>query len=556
MIRSVLFLLFISFFSSLYSQSKEIDEVLSYLHINKEAKILIKQSEIKDINLLANTIGLDYPKGEYWLGYVNEKEYTEFLKLKIYHKLYVEKTPKVLNMAYTISQISSWDKYPTYLVYDSLMRKFATDYPNLCSLDTIGYSINDKLLLCLRISTNPNMDLDKPKFFYSSTIHGDEITGAVLLLRLADWLLSNYNTDQRANDIINNTQVFINPIANPDGMYRPNDISVSGATRYNANYIDLNRNFPGIKNNPHPDNNSYQRETLAFIDYATRNNFSVSANLHGGAEVLNYPWDSYKSSTKTHVDNNWFIDECKRFIDSFPIIRPYSFFKDVSYSGYTNGGDWYVIDGGRQDYHNYFKGVRELTMEVSSEKSLSSNSLNDYWNYLNNSLIGYIETCQKGIEGYVYDSTTNSPIQAIIKIENHDDNTSVVVSKTNGYYYRPIKSGNYKITYSSQGYASKSFDISIAQDSMISHNVFLTFTGVGLEIAKQNPPFKIYPNPVRDNLIIESDIDSKYIIYSISGSIMKKGKINRGENNILISEFSKGVYIIETSNYREKIIKN
>ncbi len=37
---------------------------------------------------------------------------------------------------------------------------------------------------------------------------------------------------------------------------------------------------------------------------------------------------------------------------------------------------------------------------------------------------------------------------------------------------------------------------------------------------------------------------------------MKRGKINRGENNILISEFSKGVYIIETSNYREKIIKN
>lgn len=33
---------------------------------------------------------------------------------------------------------------------------------------------------------------------------------------------------------------------------------------------------------------NWQKETLAFMAYADSNDFSIAANLHGGAEVLNY----------------------------------------------------------------------------------------------------------------------------------------------------------------------------------------------------------------------------------------------------------------------------
>lgn len=58
--------------------------------------------------------------------------------------------------------MSSWDRYPTYLVYDSLMRRFATTYPEICKLDTIGFSVDNRLILALKISSNPHSSIDKP----------------------------------------------------------------------------------------------------------------------------------------------------------------------------------------------------------------------------------------------------------------------------------------------------------------------------------------------------------------------------------------------------------
>lgn len=552
--------LFIFFFSLLsfslsFSQTKENEEIKSYIKINGEAKILINIEDIKDIQTLANTISLDYPKGNYWLGYVNISEYNNFLKLGLRHKLYIDKTPKAISMANTVSEMNNWDKYPTYKVYDSIMRKFVLDYPSLCKLDTIGYSVNNKLILGLKISSNPSIDLDKPKFFYTSTIHGDEIAGVVLLLRLADWLLSNYNNDSRSNTIINSTQVYINPIANPDGMYRPNDNNISYATRSNANDIDLNRNFPDIVKGDNPDGKPYQKETLAFINYARDNNFSISANLHGGAEVLNYPWDAYSSSSKTHPDKLWFQHICKKFIDSIPESSPYKLFKDISNTGYINGGDWYVVYGGRQDYHNYYRGLRELTMEISSDKFLSSNQLVSYWGYLKNSLITYIENCQKGLDGYVYDSITNLGIKSKIRIENHDDTSSIIYSNNNGYYYRPIFPGNYSITYSSEGYFSKTINLSIPSDSILSQDVFLIKNHHSLNNIIRENSYNIYPNPCKDNLIINASTNSLYKICSINGNIIKKGNLIKGENLINTELFPLGIYLIEIGNYKEKFIK-
>ena len=271
------------------------------------------------------------------------------------------------------------------------MRRFAQTYPEICKLDTIGFSVNNRLIIALKISSNPYQDIDKPKFLYTSTMHGDELGGYVFMLRLSDWLLSNYGINQRATDIVNNTQVFINPLANPDGTYAGGNSNVSYSTRYNGNYVDLNRNYPCPVAGPHPDSEQWQAETLAFMAYADSNDFSMSANLHSGAEVLNYPYDSYYPSERTHSDANWFVDVCRNFIDSIPSSSPSSLFKDVTSIGYTNGANWYKVSGGRQDYQTYYKYGREITFEVSSVKRLSTSSLNSNWGYLKGGIISYIE---------------------------------------------------------------------------------------------------------------------------------------------------------------------
>ena len=293
---------------------------------------------------------------------------------------------KSVTMATTIDEMAAWDCYPTYPIYLEMMQRWVDSFPQLCHLDTIGTSVEGRLILSMYIEPQTDDDLYRPEFFYSSTIHGDEVTGYVMLLRLIDTLLHGYGSNQQYTDIVNRTRISINPLANPDGTYHRGDNTVQGSVRYNANNVDLNRNYPNPFSHAKA---ALQPENQAMIDYFSGHSFRLSANLHGGAEVMNYPWDSYTSSQLQHPAADWWVDVCRRFVDT---SRTYdnNHFHDTYSCGYTAGGDWYVITGGRQDYFTYY-GCLEMTMEISTQKTLSSNRLSEYWGFLQHSLVNYIE---------------------------------------------------------------------------------------------------------------------------------------------------------------------
>lgn len=289
-------------------------------------------------------------------------------------------------MASTPAEMAGWDRYPTYSTYLSMMQQWVSEYPALCRLDTIGTSINGRLILSLELSSALN-DSTLPEFFYSSTIHGDEITGFVMMLRLIDTLLSSYGQSERLTALLDGTHICINPLSNPDGTYYSGDNSVQNARRYNARNIDLNRRYPDPFRNY---SYSIPQENQLMISYMQRHHFSLSANLHGGAEVLNYPWDSFTSLERPHPDAEWWKALCRKCIDTLRAY-PNGTFDDVEDSGFIAGGDWYVIGGGRQDYVNQALGCLEITMEISVDKQLSSNRLPEYWRFLAPMLITYME---------------------------------------------------------------------------------------------------------------------------------------------------------------------
>ena len=302
---------------------------------------------------------------------------------------------KVIQMATTVAEMANWDRYPTYDTYIAMMQGWTERYPSLCRLDTIGTSVQGRLILAIYIQIQTDDDLYRPEFFYSSTMHGDEVTGYVMMLRLIDTLLSGYGTNQQYTNLINTTRISINPLANPDGTYIRSNNTVQGSMRYNANYVDLNRNYPDpFGTDPL---NDQQQENTAMIEYFSNHHFRLSANIHGGSEVMNYPWDSFTSYQRPHPDREWWIEVCKRFVDTSRMYSR-SCFRDVNSEGYIAGGDWYVISNGRQDYVNYYHDCREMTMEVSSVKTLSSDQLPAYWRFLQHSLVNYIEEIH-GISG-------------------------------------------------------------------------------------------------------------------------------------------------------------
>ena len=51
-------------------------------------------------------------------------------------------------------------------------------------------------------------------------MHGDEITGYVTMLRLIDTLAKGYGIVPQFTYLLQNVEIWINPLADPDGTYK------------------------------------------------------------------------------------------------------------------------------------------------------------------------------------------------------------------------------------------------------------------------------------------------------------------------------------------------
>ncbi len=499
-----------------------------------------------EIESLTKIISIDNVIGNDVYAFANEKEFNEFLKLGYKFELLPlpNETATGLTMAENIDAIQAWNVYPTYDQYIAMMNNFATQYPSLCRIVDAGNSVQGRKILFAVISKNVNTQEAEPKFMYTSTIHGDETTGYVLMLRLIDTLLSGYATNSEISYLVNNIEIWINPLANPDGTYKGGNNTVGGAVRYNANGYDLNRNFP----DPVKDTSTKQPETLIFMNIATQNYFTMSANFHGGAEVVNYPWDCKYTLT---ADNNWWVYVSRQYADTvhkFSTLMNYSgtgtittsnrsttvngtnttFLTDMltatvlkttnnvnigkvssvsnntrltlasrplsynnisyrfshsnymtdlysgSYPGVTNGAAWYRIYGGRQDYMNYFKRGRELTVEISTTKNPPSVQLPYFWNYNFRSLINYMRKTLYGLTGIVTSSQTRENIRAKITLNHDTDSSEVYSDAITGKYNRMLYAGTYTVTASAPDYKTKTINnVIITNDNTTLLNIQL-----------------------------------------------------------------------------------
>lgn len=151
-------------------------------------------------------------------------------------------------------------------------------------------------------------------------MHGNEVVGRELMLHLIQVLLEGYKREDDIQHLVDETRIHILPSMNPDGW----EMSVEGDCnsekgRGNWNGYDLNRDFPDqfkshldhpvqVKTDQskshldHPvqlktDKSKYhldhpvQVETGAVIEWIHSIPFVLSANLHGGSLVANYPFD-------------------------------------------------------------------------------------------------------------------------------------------------------------------------------------------------------------------------------------------------------------------------
>ncbi len=328
------------------------------------------------------------------------------------------------------------EAYHTYATLTTELAQIHADYPAITQLFSIGTSVQGRELWMLKISDNAAVDEPEPEFKYSAAIHGDEVTGIEMCVYFIRLLVQNYGSDPQITSLVDDLEIYICPLHNPDGR--------ENGTRYNANGDDLNRSFPDPRTDPIDSPSGRPPEVAHMMNFQTPHNFVLGANYHGGALVMNYPWDTWNGQYTP--DDDTFVEICLGYSSrNLPMWNSSSF-----YHGITIGWDWYVIDGGMQDWAYNWRNELHVTIEMSNTKWPPATSLPGLWEDNRAAMLYFIEQTRIGVEGFVTDAANGDPLKATI--ETLEIGKNIRSEPQDGFYHRMLLPGTYTLRFSAPGY--------------------------------------------------------------------------------------------------------
>ena len=418
--------------------------------------------------------------------------------------------------------------YHDYNELTEFLVNISNTYPSITSLISIGQSVQGRELWVLEISDNPGVNEVEPEFRYIANMHGDETVGREMSVYLIDWLCSNYGVSERATNLINNTSIHIMPSMNPDGFEL--------GQRNNANDVDLNRDFPDQFQDPNNNVNGRQPETRSVMQWSEQHNFILSANMHTGALVVNYPFDGPNSGSYSACpDDDIFVDLALTYSENHQDMYTESPFSQ----GITNGAQWYALFGGLQDWSYVWTKAFDVTLEQNEVKWPNQNLLPGLWDENREAMISYIERVHgPSVKGVVIDADSGLPVPCSITVEGNENVISNDIEY--GDYYRLLTPGTYQITFNSIGYEPQSQTINV-NDSAVTLNIELT-VDEGLSFAN----IENFESQTFDNYNWQFSGDADWQISDTAVEGLYSAKSGNIDNN-QISEISLNIFTDDPS---------
>jgi hypothetical protein len=219
------------------------------------------------------------------------------------------------------------------------------------------------------------------------------------------------------------------------------------------------------------DNGPHEPEVRAVARWILSIPFVLSANLHEGDLVANYPFDlSRKEGDNKYSqspDDVTFRQLALSYSQNHAHMskddhKPCDLAGDDRFAkqgGITNGARWYSVKGGMQDFNYLATNCFEVTLELSCEKFPGQSHLPQLWKDNEKALLNFIWQAHNGIKGIIYDKETGEPIAgAVVWVTNITDaNQNVfikhpVTSAVGGDFWRLLVPGTYNVTVEATGY--------------------------------------------------------------------------------------------------------
>jgi hypothetical protein len=220
---------------------------------------------------------------------------------------------------------------------DTLNRLIA-NYPNIAVMASPGNSYQGRPLYCIKISDNPLVNEGEPQVFLNGASHAREPLGTHACVTFASLLCRNYGADSLVTWLVNNREIYIIPVMNPDGYVYNSDSGGSSANwRKNRNNqsprtgpgVDLNRNYgykwgyDGSGSSGTPSSETYrgpsrfsEPETQVVRDFLAAHKVRTCNDFHTYGQYNMYPW-GYAS---TQPPERSLLQEC---VDTFRVNNQY-----------------------------------------------------------------------------------------------------------------------------------------------------------------------------------------------------------------------------------------
>merc|ERR1719410_528957 len=386
----------------------------------------------------------------------------------------------------------------------AILQQVHNQCPDISRLYTLSEpSVRGVPLYVLEFSDKPgHHEIAEPEMKLVANMHGNEVLGRELLLHLASHLCSAHQAgDKEVQQLVSSTRIHLVPSMNPDGWRIATD---NGAKDYligrnNANDVDLNRDFPdlnqvvydGAAENNHllreaNFDHRIQPETESLIKMIMDTPFVLSANMHGGDLVANYPYDESMTGDPTQCtpspDDMTFRSLASVYAGHHPRMSnpatpgcdgPVNEF--AQHGGITNGAAWYSVPGGMQDFNYLASNDFEITLELGCDKYPPASSLKGEWEDNKKSLLEFIWTAHWGVKGVIRDSLTGEGIAGatvhtrnITRVDRYGhmdaDIGHDIKSASGGDYWRLLSDGEYEIIVAAEGYEPQAKLVQVDND--------------------------------------------------------------------------------------------
>lgn len=251
--------------------------------------------------------------------------------------------------------------YHTFSENVAFMDSLRMQYPHVISAKwSIGTTYQGRNIWAYRVSDNPDVDETEPEVLIDGTHHAREIMAAEFPIMFAKYLCENYDTDPAIRWLVDNRELYLVPVVNPDGFVYNETTNPNGGGMWRKNRspqaggqigVDLNRNYPNfwgydnIGSSPTPSDITYrgpsaasELETQAMINFVNGRQIITHDSIHTYAGMTLYPW-GYVNTPTAHEAEFQYLGQKMTEHNGYEYGRPGAILYEV------NGGTFDTFYG-------------------------------------------------------------------------------------------------------------------------------------------------------------------------------------------------------------------